>query len=341
MNDSRMQKKYCYIILFFTCCFSFQVFSQKILFEKHSDIAFGIGTANYYGDIVPINRPIQSTIHNIRWNIAFDLTRHFSPRFAGNVALTWVRIAGDDNKLEGLPLQEIAFMRNAHFRNDIQELSFKGIFNIIPESRNYPKRRKLNPYIFAGIAIIHHNPTAKVPLDFVGSEATAGEWVNLQPLRTEGQGLAGYSDRPYNLFAVSIPFGAGLKYKINRKFDIGFEFGLRYSSTDYLDDIGGNYANENDLLAVSPLVAAMGHREYELVAANAGKNREAAIRQYLASNVNPAYANPALTPTSTFPEIFGKSTTRNGASQLSDIYLLTTFKLIYHIAPQIKCPVIR
>ncbi|MEA5401648.1 DUF6089 family protein [Arcicella sp. DC2W] len=340
MNFHQMYIKNVYIILL-TSCLSFKVFSQKKLFEKHSDIAFGIGTANYYGDVVPINRPIQSTLRNIRWNVSVDLTRHFTPRFSGNVALTWVRIAGDDNELEGIPLQETTFMRNTHFRNDIQELSIKGIFHIIPENRNYHKRSILSPYIFAGLAVIHHNPIAKVPLDFVGSEAIAGEWVSLQPLRTEGQGLVGYSETPYNLFAVNIPFGAGVKYKINRKFDLGFEVGLRYSFTDYLDDIGGNYANYNDLIAVSPLAAAMGHREYELIAANSGKNREAAIRQYLATNVNPAYANPALTPTSTFPEIFGKGSTRNGASRLDDIYLLTTFKLIYHIAPQIKCPVIQ
>ncbi len=322
-------------------CLCFQAFSQKKLFEKHSDIAFGIGTANYYGDVVPIKRPVQSTLQNIRWNVSLDLTRHFTPRFSGNVALTWGRIAGDDNKLEGVAVQQNAFMRNAHFRNDIQELSFKGIINIIPEGRNFYKRSTLSPYIFAGFAVIHHNPVAKVPLDFVGSEATAGEWVSLQPLRTEGQGLVGYSDSPYNLFAVSIPFGAGVKYKINRKFDLGFEVGLRYSFTDYLDDIGGNYADYNDLLAVSPLVAAMGHREYELIAANSGKNRETVIRQYLATNVNPAYANPALTPTSTFPEIFGKNTNRNSAGRLDDIYVLTSFRLIYHLSPNIKCPVIQ
>lgn len=322
-------------------CLCFQAFSQKKLFEKHSDIAFGIGTANYYGDIVPINRPIQSTLQNIRWNVSFDLTRHFTPRFSGNVALTWVRIAGDDNKLEGVAIQQNAFMRNAHFRNDIQELSFKGIFNIVKGNRNFPKRATLSPYLFLGFAFIHHNPVARVPLNYSGTDAVPGEWVSLQPLHTEGQGLPSNPKSKYEQFALNFPLGFGLNYKINRKFDLGVEIGIRYNLTDYLDDIGGNFASYNELLTISPLAAAMGHREYELIAANSGKNREAAIRQYLATNVNPAYANPALTPTSTFPEIFGKGSTRNGASRLDDIYLLTTFRLIYHIAPQIKCPVVQ
>lgn len=330
-----------FYIIMIALCLCFQTFSQKKLFEKHSDIAFGVGTSNYYGDVVPINRPVTSTVENIRWNVSFDFTRHFSPKFSGNVALTWARIAGDDNKLENVALLQNAFMRNAHFRNDIQELSFKGIFNLIAESRNYRNRSTIIPYVFAGIAFFHHNPVAKVPVSFKGSEASPGDWVSLQPLKTEGQGLPGYSNTPYSLFSASIPFGIGVKYKLNKKFDLGLEIGLRYSLTDYLDDIGGNYANYNDLLAISPLAASMGHREYELISAYSGKNREASIRKYLAENVNPNYSNPALTPTSSFPEIFGQNTDRNGSSRLSDIYLLSNFRLIYHITPKVKCPVIR
>jgi Domain of unknown function (DUF6089) len=345
-------KKYSKILI--ALCLCFPTFSQsflskmfihentpKKLYEQHSEISFGIGTANYYGDIVPIRRPIQSTLQNIRWNIALDFTRHFSPRFSGNVSLTWARIVGDDSKLEGVALQQRSFMRNAHFRNDLQELSFKGIFNLVPEGRNYHKRPTVIPYLFAGIAIIHHNPMAKVPLGYVGSEANPGEWVSLQPLHTEGQGLVGYSDTPYNLFAASIPLGVGVRYKLNKKLDLGFETGLRYSLTDYLDDIGGNYANISDLSAVNLLSVAMGHREYELIAANTGINREAAVRDYLATNINPTFNNPAATPVSIFPTIFNGSSPRNSGSRFSDFYILTSFRVVYHLSPNIKCPVIR
>jgi hypothetical protein len=41
----------------------------------------------------------------------------------------------------------------------------------------------------------------------------------------------------------------------------------------------------------------------------------------------------------TFDGAFGEG--RNSSSRLNDMYLLTSFKIIYHIAPSIKCPVIR
>lgn len=345
-------------ILYISPCFSQNFFSnlfksdgsrRRSNFEKHSDISFGIGTSNYYGDIAPFNRPIQSTLQNIRWNVSFNYTRHFSPHLSGSVGFTWARIAADDNKFEGVPGLDQLFMRNVHFRNDIKELAVTGIYNFIPQSRSFRNREKLSPYVFAGIAIFHHNPEAKVPMDYAGSEASPGEWASLQPLATEGQGLNGYPDQPYNLINVSIPFGVGIRYKLNRTWDLGFEAGVRYSFSDYLDDVGGYYADPTDLAnGISNLSAAMGHRENEKIAALSGKDREAFVRNYYAtqgtkgSPANPAFLDANLFPLNTLPTFdgaFGEG--RNSSSRLNDMYLLTSFRIIYHIAPSIKCPVIR
>jgi Domain of unknown function (DUF6089) len=344
-------------ILYISPSFSQNLFSnlfkgdgsrRRSNFEKHSDISFGIGTSNYYGDVAPFNRPIQSTLQNIRWNASFNYTRHFSPHLSGSVGFTWARIAADDNKFEGVLGLDQLYMRNVHFRNDVKELAVTGIYNFIPESRSFRNREKIIPYVFAGIAIFHHNPEAKIPTDYAGSEASPGEWVSLQPLSTEGQGLNGYPDQPYNLINVSIPFGVGVRYKLNRAWDLGFEVGVRYTFSDYLDDVGGYYADPTDLLQISTLSAAMGHRENEKFAALSGKDREAFIRNYYAtqgtkgSPANPAFLNATLFPLNTLPTFdgaFGEG--RNSSSKLNDMYLLTSFRIIYHIAPSIKCPVIR
>ena len=73
--------------------------------------------------------------------------------------------------------------------------------------------------------------------------------IFLNPLSTEGQGLAGYPDRkPYNLTQLAIPFGGGIKLAVTDQLRIGFEGGLRKLFTDYLDDVSTNYIDENDLL---------------------------------------------------------------------------------------------
>ncbi len=328
----------CFAQSFFSKVFKSDGTKRKSLYERHSDISFGVGTANYYGDLAPFNRPINSTLQNIRWNASFNFTRHFSPHFSGQVGLTWVRIFGDDNKFEGVVGAEQLYMRNAHFRNDIQELAFSGIYSFVAESRSYRNRPQLIPYLFAGIAVFHHNPVAKVPTDYTGSEASPGEWVSLQPLNTEGQGLSGYTDQPYNLVNVSVPFGAGLRYKINKNVDLGLEIGLRYTFSDYLDDMGGSVATLSDLKDLS---AVMAHRELEKFAAYSGKDREAFIRNYYATQVNPIYSNPSI-PLNSFPELNATNGgVRNSSSKLNDMYLLTSFKVIYHLSPSIKCPVIK
>lgn len=332
----------CFAQSFFSKVFKSDGTRQKSRYEKHSDISFGIGTSNYYGDLAPYNRPIKSTLQNISWNIGVDFTRHFTPHFSGRASLTWVRLTGDDNKFEGVAGLEQLYMRNAHFRNDVQELALTGIYNLIPESRSYRNRPKINPYFLAGIAVFHHNPEAKVPTNYVGSEASPGEWVSLQPLNTEGQGLVGYADQPYNLVNANVHFGAGIKYKLDRNWDLGFEAGVRYTFTDYLDDVGGYLANKSDLAAFSSLSAAMGHRENEKTAAWTGRDREAFARAYYATRVNPAFSDPNLFPIGSFPELDGTiGGVRNSSSRLNDMYVLTRFKIIYHIAPSIKCPVIR
>ena len=68
-----------------------------------------------------------------------------------------------------------------------------------------------------------------------------GEWYDLQPLGTEGQTISGSSG--YNLIQFAIPMGGGLKLSFGM-LAIGFELGMRYTMTDYLDDLSGKYANK-------------------------------------------------------------------------------------------------
>ena len=142
---------------------------------------------------------------------------------------------------------------------------------------------------------------------------------------------------------VNIPFGAGIKYKLNKEWDLGFEVGVGYTFSDYLDDVGGYFADKGDLMGInsSSLSAAMGHRENEKIAAWTGRDREAIARAYYVSKGYPL-SDPNLYPVGSFPELDkDNGGVRNSSSRLNDMYVLTSFKIIYHIAPSIKCPVIR
>jgi len=139
--------------------------------------------------------------------------------------------------------------RNLNFRSKILELSLTGEFNFLGRDR------RLSPYIFGGVAIFSFNPQAEYQ----------GRRVDLQPLGTEGQGIENFPSK-YSRVQLSIPLGAGLKFAINDRINLGVEFGLRKTFTDYLDDVSGDYVNYNELLAGNGQLAAdLSNRTGELL----------------------------------------------------------------------------
>ena len=106
------------------------------------------------------------------------------------------------------------------------------------------KRRTVySPYVFAGLSFFALNPQA-LNLN--------GQWIDLQPLGTEGQGLASVGIDKYSLVNWSIPFGLGYKAILEKIARI--RMGLRASQTDYLDDVSAYYVDES---ALSSLAAEM------------------------------------------------------------------------------------
>jgi hypothetical protein len=89
------------------------------------------------------------------------------------------------------------------------------------------------------LGVFHFNPLANIG---------GGNWVALQPLKTEGEA------KPYHLWQVSIPFGIGFKINVAKQIGLGIEWGPRKTFTDYLDDVSGNYPDPK----VNPPVGAMG-----------------------------------------------------------------------------------
>ena len=73
---------------------------------------------------------------------------------------------------------------------------------------------------------------------------TSGNKIYLEPLSTEGQGLAQYPDRKkYKLTQFSIPFGGGIRLRVTDNISLGYELGFRKTFTDYLDDVSSTYVD--------------------------------------------------------------------------------------------------
>ncbi len=298
-------------------------------FVPYSSVSLGIGTSSYYGDMASYRRPLASTFGMLRWSATANYTRHFTPRFGARASFTWARITGDDFKMQqGARAVPDLFARNLHFRNDLKEFALTGIFKIIPDSRSYDRRPQFSPYLFAGIAAVAHNPVARVP------DLDGDRWVKLQPLGTEGQGSPGYA-KPYSLVQLAIPFGLGLRYKINARFDVGAELGFRFTSTDYLDDVANNYPDPNVLK--DDLARAMSNRSAEPTAARKGGDRTAGLQKFLAERYQ---IDPGVDPFVAIQQTdYASPGTPRGSNPIrNDTYMTGTVHITYILGDPIKCP---
>ena len=125
------------------------------------------------------------------------------------------------------------------FRSSITEFNAVAEFDLF-----YLGDRESNffaPYIYGGFGVTSFNPEGEIE----------GVFTELQPLRTEGQGSGlspNYDATPYELTAVSLILGVGMRVRFSDRIVIGLEVGGRKPRTDYLDDVSDTTVNYLDVL---------------------------------------------------------------------------------------------
>jgi len=181
--------------------------------QKSGDIGIMGGVTYYVGDLNP-SRPFRMA------KPAFGLfyRQNFNSRISVRVHGLLGSVAGDDAVSKANP------ERNLNFNSKIYEGGLQleiNFFDYYIGSKMHP----VTPYLFGGASVFLFKPFGNV----------AGTVMELQPLRTEGQ------KSPYNLFAFSMPFGIGVKYSVTKLIGVGAEWGMRKTTTDYLDDVSTTY----------------------------------------------------------------------------------------------------
>lgn len=224
------------------------LFLPFALSAQHFEAGILIGASNYLGDLSNNSGSVymKETKPAFGALVKYNINHLFALRLSGNY--TWV--AGRDANVNN---DDFVRNRNLSFRSSITEFSLMGEINI-PGYQAYALAMPISPYIFGGISYFRYNPRARYE----------GNWVDLQPLGTEGQGIEGRGGR-YGLNEFAIPFGIGVKYALSDKINLGLELGARRTFTDFLDDVSGTYVSYPELLAANgELAANLGNRTGEL-----------------------------------------------------------------------------
>ncbi len=197
------------------------------LYGRHNELGIFYGWSYYLGDLNP-SRQFAMAQLAFGGMYRFNVDEHKAVRlggFYGSVEADDAIIGYNKN-------------RNLHFRSTIAEISIQGEINFLRFQPGNPDTFH-TPYIFAGLGGFMFNPQAR---------CDDGKWHDLQPLGTEGQKSDLYPERePYNLYALSYLFGIGYKFNISRHLSGGLEWGMRRTTTDYLDDVSTTYPDPETL----------------------------------------------------------------------------------------------
>lgn len=198
------------------------------LAQQRLNVTFFGGLSNYYGDM----QAKRFTLDQSGLAIGAGLSYQLTPKFLVRTGLKYGKIGADDKSSK----DPLLVTRNLNFKSPVIEANL-----LIDYSFFDLEEKKFSPYLFAGLAWFGFNPY---------THDTLGVKYYLRNLHTEGQGLPGNpGTQPYKLVQMSIPFGGGVRFKIAENAILGYEIGLRRTSTDYLDDLSNQYAIREELLA--------------------------------------------------------------------------------------------
>lgn len=309
-------------------------FAQGGFAKKNKYFAIGgaLNAMNYVGELDPGPSFISPGIKFTKYNFGIDAQYRFHPRMFARATFSYGRIKGDDavnSKFSTAGGDVFRKLRNLSFRSQIYEFKADLVIDFFEHRSRYQKRPDFVPYAFVGVAYFHHNPQTEYK----------GKWVDLRDYSTEGQGVIDGAPKQYSLHQIALPLGLGLRYKLSKQLDLAFEVGWRFTTTDYLDDVGGKYVDKNKLFdAKGSTSVALSDRTPEIYEDDAYKDWVANTGggpQMYAEQHDPENAH-------TFLGEYGLEGGQRGDKKgRRDAYIITGLHLTYIIPQKVICPKFR
>jgi hypothetical protein len=190
-------------------------------FSQKTEIGVLAGGSYYYGDI--LNSAIQPKEIHPALNVF--LRYHINKKISLRGNLLYCRVSGADSNLARTPTQQWQHDRNLAFYSDIIEVSGMVEYNLRDDlNKGRRVKNRFIPYVFGGVGLFYFEPKAIHPI--------TGKAISLRPLQLDGSS--------YLPVAIALPIGVGLRFYMNRNWQLGFEFGMRLTSTSHLDDVTGD-----------------------------------------------------------------------------------------------------
>jgi hypothetical protein len=225
------------------------ILSSNIGFSQFQEINGGVGFSYYFGDlnIRHTDKAVALVgdlfdLKNFKMSYSLGYRYNFKNYLSLGLNYYHMYLSGydSDNKVSGP--SDGAFsrkIRNLSFHTAVNEGFVDLRFEPFRTENKWNKTKMhISPYIGAGIGFFAFNPKAMT---------NAGKEIELQPLGTEGQGIAGYGQK-YSLMQLVVPVNLGIRVTPkSRQYAVSLDFNYNHTFTDYLDDVSNAYAKPIDM----------------------------------------------------------------------------------------------
>lgn len=234
----------CWALSLIVLSASMPSFAQSGDKTSYTELGFSIGPSNFLGDLQGNQGKGTKFLKDNNFpttKLMFGAYLGYYPSewFGFRLAMNFGTLEANDADIKGKGgLEEARKIRNSNFRSKLFEAML--LAEIYPtaflEYEPSDVFLKLRPYGVFGVGVFKFKPQ--------GTDPVTHQWVDLQPLHTEGQGFPEYPDRKnYKLTQLNIPLGFGAKYYLSENVNLSAEVLHRTTFTDYIDDVSTAYVD--------------------------------------------------------------------------------------------------
>jgi opacity protein-like surface antigen len=208
---------------------SFSVFGQLIAQTTPLSLRTTIGLATYYGDLTEKAKVFNQSSLGFSIGLNYDITEQIT----GKLDFSIMKLKADDR----FNTRTDFLTRNLNFTTTLWDIQLGAEYDFL---NMVSEEYILTPYLGMGLGICHFNPWT---YDRTGVKRYLREYG------TEGQGLPSYPERKvYSNYSLYFPINFGIKYALNENVKLVFDLNFRKTFTDYLDDVGNTYPDQNIIL---------------------------------------------------------------------------------------------
>jgi hypothetical protein len=194
-------------------------------FSESLSFSLGIGSANYYGDLMKSSGVFKQTSAP---SVSLGVYKKVGDHFNYGLNIGYQKLQGADSKSGGAHPG-----RNLDFKSNVFHFTAVGEYIFLN------KETIIRPFISAGFGVMTFDPY---------TEDALGQKVRLRELGTEGQGLPGNKGL-YGSSTWVAPVGVGARYQLETlPLAVALEYKYHFTGTDYLDDVSMNGYPDKALL---------------------------------------------------------------------------------------------